>query len=100
MKAIQLHFTGGIKTKLYEGAKEDSMFSSVQKFEKVIDTTRRIDMVRVFRYDCYLQHLKFLDPKGQTILDLNWYDHHEHGEWQDIKVPDGQEIIGLYCNTD
>ena len=50
--------------------------------------------------DRFLQQLKFEDPEGKTIADLQWYANDKRGSWVGFTVPADKEIIGIQCNTD
>ena len=66
-----------------------------------IDITRRIAKVSVHLYTSnkYINKLKFLDETDNIIMNLE-FDCNYGDEWVTHEIPKGQEIIGLYCNTE
>jgi len=100
---IQLHFTNGVVSTIFQGIKKDKKQSKDSELEKLkhvkVDYLRRIATVKMFVNDCYLQQLIFEDEKKGEIVNLGWYDPHKNGHWQEFEIPEGQEIIGLQCNT-
>ena len=36
-----------------------------------------------------------IDTKGEYVVDVNWDEITNEGEWIEHEVPDGYEIIGI-----
>ena len=45
----------------------------------------------------YLQGLRMTDEDGNHVVDLTWY-YNQQGQWHTEDIPDGKDIIGIYCN--
>ena len=96
MGAIQFEFTNGVKSPMFATPK-----GANHLHEKEVDITRRIAKVGMHIVADFLVRMKLLDDNDEEILELVWWpDGDKHGAkcvWREI--PEGQEIIGLYCNT-
>ena len=68
-------------------------------YTKEIDTTRTIRYISLRFNDVAYEGLRLYDESKDFILDLTWHLSPK-GEWSELeKIPEGQQIIGMRCNT-
>ena len=48
--------------------------------------------------DGQINRFRLMDDQGGDVVDLV-FGEQEAGEWVIRELPEGKEIIGLYCNT-
>ena len=95
LSGIQLVFTNGIWSPMF-GTKE--VFNKQHKSVK-IDISRRVEQVCAFvGHGGQIHRFRLMDDQGEDVVDLV-FSEQETGEWMIRDVPEGKEIIGLYCNT-
>ena len=74
--------------------------SSTAIIRKGVDTNRKIVKIMVYlKYGEMLTALKLIDSEGQSALIAEW-GLVESGEWVTQTIPEGKEIIGMYCRTE
>ena len=96
--AIQLEFSNGIKSPLYETkeSKEKQFELKRAKFDHT-QTIREISMkVGQNAYDSFTG-FKLNDG---YIADVVWSETSENAKWVTQRVPDGNEIIGIQCDLE
>ena len=92
---MQLVFTNGVWSPMF-GAKE---VYNKQSTSAKIDITKKIEQVCVFvSRDGAINRFRLMDDEGGDVVDLILGEQ-EAGEWVIRELPEGKEIIGLYCNT-
>ena len=92
---IQFGFTDGTRTPLFETklAKDDE-----QELKRIeIDPNVEVRKVSMKVWNGYaIKGLRLTDAEGKHHVDLNWANV---GQWSVQEIPEGQEILGLKCNT-
>lgn len=98
LMAIQLGFTNGVETPLFEAK---GKCRSIPSISVDVDTSRTIRQLRMFVSENYhMCKLKMIDEKGKNIVNLDWTNKYDgRGKWLIRDIPHKKEIIGLYCTT-
>ena len=98
---MQLEFTGGFKSPIFETDKGKDL-----EIEwKTIDEAKEIRKVSVYVYEnkkqgfCLIQRLRFADENNNKLFEFIWSQDND-GHWVTHEVQKGSEIIGMYCNTE
>ena len=61
-----------------------------------IDTSKTIARICMKVSDgSYINGLRLVDDNGNYIVDVNWDEITNEGEWIEHVVPEGHEIIGI-----
>ena len=96
---IQLGFTGGVTSPLFQAKFMDS-----QKLQHVpVDLSKhkiaRVSMY-VYTYSGELLRMKFTDSFGQVLFEQRFRDgDYSLCHWYSREIPPDRDIIGVYCNT-
>ena len=62
-----------------------------------IDTSKRICKIAMKVWNGFaIVGFRLIDEEGQHLVDLNWSGV---GNWAIQDIPEGNEIVGLKCNT-
>ena len=95
LSGIQLRFTNGVTSRLFEsphGRKDKLRKGKHTRF----DVSEEIRKVSMKVNGKYLNGLRLINRSGGNVLDLSFYND---GKWIKRDIPEGKEIIGIYCNT-
>ena len=64
-----------------------------------LDCAKRIEQVCAFiDKKGAIKRFKLTDDQGMDVVDIT-LGNQEAGEWVLREVPEGREIVGLYCNS-
>ena len=98
--AIQLLFTVGLCNFFASPLYEANNKNSTPLVRRGIDVSKKIAKVMVYvKFGEMLTALKMIDCEGKILMQLDW-GLIEQGEWVSQVIPDGKEIIGMYCRTE
>ena len=98
LTAIQLCFTNGEKTPLFE-TKASSAAGEMLKTIRVAQTCP-IKKISVKGQSGFIDGLRLTDEKGHVIVDECWNIlMKDSTEWSTYEIPAGQEIVGIYCHA-
>ena len=80
------------------------MFGTMEAFNKEqvtakVDSTKKVEQACAFIDNKgYIKRFRLMDDEGMDIIDITLGDQ-EAGEWVFREIPEGKEVVGIYCNT-
>ena len=96
LTALELDFNSGLESARYQTISFDQQHN---KYEMTLDSSKQIKKILTrVRSDGFITGFKFLDENDNEIAKL---ESDNYGDWkkQDMEIPDGFSIIGVYGNT-
>ena len=96
LSGIQFEFTNGIKTPMFETERAKRKDPLIELKTIEIDTSKTIGRICMKVSDgSYINGLRLVDNNGNYIVDVNWDEITNEGEWIEHEIPEGHEIIGI-----
>ena len=98
LSAIQLAFTGGYKTPLFE-SEETKESGWEQKLIKIDPTKNIASLAMKISDDGWLRGLKILSDEQETLCDVTWSTYRDDGKWVWKDLADNEQIMGIAVDT-